>query len=139
MQPVNLAISGLQHVGIPVTDLKTSTDFYEKLGFVKVMESAFDFNQGKGNCVMMGSGKIIIELYQLPDGELSAIRKRTDGHIDHIAFDVPDIDVAFLTLKRAGYRLLEESPTFLHFWENGCRFFNLVGPDGERLEFNQIL
>ena len=24
-------------------------------------------------------------------------------------------------------------------WKNGCKYFNVLGPDGERLEFNQIL
>jgi lactoylglutathione lyase len=27
----------------------------------------------------------------------------------------------------------------LPFWKNGCKYFNITGPDGERLEFNQIL
>ena len=28
---------------------------------------------------------------------------------------------------------------FLPFWKNGCNYLNITGPDGERLEFNQIL
>ena len=139
MKPVQLSITGLQHVGIPVTDLKTSVEFNEKLGFVMVMESPFKFNNESGLCVMMKYGEIMMELYQLPERELHGIKTRVDGHIDHIAFDVPDIDIAFSTLKGAGYNILEESPTFLHFWKNGCRFFNMLGPDGERLEFNQVL
>jgi lactoylglutathione lyase len=27
----------------------------------------------------------------------------------------------------------------LAFWSKGCKYFNILGPDGERLEFNQIL
>jgi hypothetical protein len=40
---------------------------------------------------MMQHGKIILELYQLPDAELENIKNRKDGHIDHITFDVDDI------------------------------------------------
>ena len=68
-----------------------------------------------------------------------AIRQRKDGHVDHVAFDVEDIDVAFETLTNAGFNVLEEQPLFLPFWKNGCKYFNITGPDGERLEFNQIL
>jgi lactoylglutathione lyase len=139
MKPVKLSITGLQHVGIPVTDLKTSTEFYEKLGFVMVMESPFKYNNESGTCIMMKYGDIMMELYQLPERELPGIKNRTNGHIDHIAFDVPDVDETFSILKEAGCTILEETPTFLNFWKNGCKFFNILGPNGERLEFNQVL
>jgi hypothetical protein len=82
---------------------------------------------------------MIIELYQMPENELKEIRKRDTGRIDHIAFDVDDIDVAFKELKAASFSIIEEQPVFLSFWKYGCRYFNIIGPGGERLEFNQIL
>jgi catechol 2,3-dioxygenase-like lactoylglutathione lyase family enzyme len=139
MQSVKLPITGLQHIGIPVTDLSRSTVFYEKLGFEKVMERRFDFNDAFGECVMMQFGNIMMELYQLPVVELLKIKQRSDGHIDHIAFNVTDIDQSFAVLKKSGFNVLEDSPKFLNFWKQGCRFFNVIGPDGERLEFNEIL
>jgi catechol 2,3-dioxygenase-like lactoylglutathione lyase family enzyme len=139
MKPVSLSITGLQHVGIPVTNIKASETFYQNLGFTKVMESPFDYKGNTGTCIMMKRESIMMELYQFPANELQGIRSRGDGHIDHIAFDVPDIDEAFAALKNAGYSMLEEMPTFLKFWTNGVKFFNILGPDGERLEFNQIL
>jgi hypothetical protein len=75
----------------------------------------------------------------LPENDLVEIRNRKDGHIDHVTFDVSDVDKAFLTLKEASFDIVEEQPVFLPFWEKGCRYFNILGPDGERLEFNQIL
>ncbi len=139
MQAVELPITSIQHVGIPVTDLKKSQAFYESLGFTNVMESLFEFNNGQGTCVMMRLGSIVMELYQLPSSELGKIKNRSDGHIDHVAFDVTDIDKTFSMLKGAGFSVLEDQPTFLNFWKNGCKFFNILGPDGERLEFNQVL
>ena len=103
------------------------------------MASEFDFNDGKGKVAMMQSGDIIIEIYQMPEKELAEIRNRQNGHIDHIAFDVSDIDEAFDVLKKASFHIVEDSPVFLPFWKNGCKYFNILGPDGERLEFNQIL
>lgn len=136
---MNFKITNIQHIGIPVTDLKKSEAFYEKLGFANVMTSSFDYNGGKGNVAMIQSGTFIIEIYQMPEAELAAIRQRKDGHVDHIAFDVGDIDEAFENLKNADFNVIEEQPVFLPFWKNGCKYFNIKGPDGERLEFNQIL
>ncbi|HEX5026338.1 MAG TPA: VOC family protein [Agriterribacter sp.] len=138
-KPVQLSIQSIQHVGVPVSDRIVSEAFYRKLGFTNAMQAEFADKQGTGVCVMMKQGDVIIELYQLPPAELEAIRSRKDGHIDHIAFDVADIDEAFSVLKKEGFTIIEEAPVFLHFWKNGCRYFNIIGPDGERLEFNQIL
>ena len=135
-----LKINHLQHIGIPVTDIEVSTAFYEKLGFQNAMASTFEFNgEPGGRVVMMQLGAIILELYQMPETELAKIRERKDGKIDHIAFDVDDVDATFNTLKDAGFTVLEAAPVFLSFWEKGCKYFNILGPDGERLEFNQIL
>ena len=133
------AAPGIQHIGIPVTDIKRSEAFYEKLGFKNVMGSTFEYNGNKGVVAMMKLNGMIVELYQMPEAELTEIRNRQNGHIDHIAFDVDDIDATFRELKQASFNALEEAPVFLSFWKNGCKYFNITGPDGERLEFNQIL
>ncbi|MBS1748604.1 MAG: VOC family protein [Bacteroidetes bacterium] len=138
-KPVQIPIQSLQHVGIPVSDIKISEKFYEKLGFSKVMHRTFIYEGEEGICVMMKREGVTIELYQLPEKELPSIKARKDGHIDHIAFDVPDIDAAFKALKSGGFRIIEDAPVKLEFWERGCRYFNICGPDDERLEFNQIL
>ena len=138
-QSINLAINSLQHIGIPVTDIKVSEAFYKRLGFSNVMQSNFQYNGGTGTCIMMQRDAMIIEIYQMPDAELEAIRNRKNGHIDHIAFDVSDVDATFSLLKNEGFNVLEDAPVFLAFWKNGCRFFNITSSDGERLEFNQIL
>jgi len=136
---MNFKINHLQHTGIPVTNLDTSEIFYKKLGFKNVMVSGFEHNGDKGSMAMMQQHEMIIELYQMPPKELKEIRSRSNGHIDHIAFDVSNIEEAFTELKAAGFKVMEEAPVFLPFWKNGCRYFNITGPDGERLEFNQIL
>lgn len=137
---MNLKINHIQHIGIPVTDIKKSEVFYEKLGFTNVMVSTFEIEAEKGGIVaMMKRETMIIELYQMPESKLSEIKSRKDGHVDHIAFDVDDIDLTFTILKENGFQILEERPVFLNFWDNGCSYFNILGPDGERLEFNQII
>lgn len=136
---MHLKLNHIQHIGIPVTNIKVSEAFYERLGFKNVMATTFAYNGGTGNVVMMQQHEMIIELYQMPEAELKEIRERKNGHIDHIAFDVDDIDTAFVTLKENGFIILEDKPVFLSFWKKGCKYFNITGPDGERLEFNEIL
>lgn len=136
---MNITISKLQHIGIPVTNLQVSEAFYKSLGFENVMGTSFEFNGDTGHVAMMQQNDMIIELYEMPANELEAIRNRTNGHIDHIAFDTDDVDACFATMQSAGFRIVEKEPVYLAFWKNGTRFFNILGPDGERLEFNQIL
>ncbi len=136
---LDIHINRLQHTGLPVTNLAASKAFYETLGFTDVMASTFPHPDGTGHVSMLQRGDIVLELYELPAAALHEIRSRSNGHIDHIAFDVADIDAAFLTLKSAGYTVLEPAPVYLPFWTRGCKYFNITGPDGERLEFNQIL
>ncbi|MGZ3873126.1 MAG: VOC family protein, partial [Mucilaginibacter sp.] len=130
---------GIQHIGIPVTELDASQAFYTRLGFISVMEAGFKHDGDPGTCVMMRRGTMLMELYQLPAHLLDEIRSRRNGHIDHIAFDVPDIAAAYAVLKQAGFNILEPEPVFLQFWQKGCKYFNITGPDQERLEFNQII
>lgn len=120
---MKIKINHLQHIGIPVTDIAVSEAFYQELGFERVTSSAFQHKGNEGIMVMMKLNEIIIEMYQLPDAELQEIRDRKDGHIDHITFDVSDIDQTFATLKAASFQVIEEQPVFLPFWENGCKYF----------------
>lgn len=133
-------IRKLQHIGIPVADIAASETFYLRLGFENVMRSTFMVDGEKGTCIMLKNQDALIELYQMPEKQVKEIKRRGDGHIDHIAFDVEDINKTFDLLKEASFTILEERPVHLpSFWKNGCAYFNILGPDGERLEFNQIL
>lgn len=136
---MELHINKLQHIGLPVTDITISEQFYERLGFASVMRSTFGHEAGEGQVSMMQQKEIIIELYQMPEPELIRVKERKDGHIDHIAFDVDDIDATFKLLKQEGFEIPETAPVFLNFWNQGCRYFYIIGPDNERLEFCQIL
>ena len=136
---MNFKINHIQHIGIPVVDIARSESFYNKLGFKNAMGTTFDFKGAKGTVAMMQRGDMIIEIYQMPASELVEISNRKDGHIDHVAFDVDDIDAAYGELINAGFHILEEEPIFLAFWKYGCRYFNISGPDGERIEFNQLI
>ena len=136
---MQLKINRLQHVGIPIVNIDVSRAFYERLGFKDVMHSTFVHQGAEGKVSMMKREDIVLELYQMPEPELTQVKQRTNGRIDHIAFDVDDIDETFTLLKNEGFTIPEDQPVFLNFWERGCKYFYIIGPDGERLEFCQIL
>jgi len=130
---------GLQHLGVPVTDLEVSKTFYARLGFRPVMEKSFNDAEGPVTAVMVKRDGMVIELYLQPGERCSEVARRRDGHIDHVAFSVRDIDAAFAELSAAGFKPQQPAPVELPFWENGCKYFSIRGPGGETLEFNQIL
>jgi lactoylglutathione lyase len=133
-------LQGLQHVGIPVTDLERSKAFYTQLGFAEVMRTDLPRASEPVRVAMMQHENLTLELYQSGQEERQAIARRTDGHIDHIALDVMDIEQAYSEICAAGLEVLEEAaPVFLPFWDRGVRYFTVRGPDGEKVEFNQIL
>ena len=130
-------LRGMQHLGLPVSDLERSLAFYQGFGFVKAMRSDLP---GPVKVAMLQKEALTIELYQLSGAEREQLARRGDGHIDHIALDVLDIESAFAEIKAAGFEILEpDAPVFLPFWEKGVKFFTERGPDGEKVEFNQIL
>jgi catechol 2,3-dioxygenase-like lactoylglutathione lyase family enzyme len=132
---------GIQHLGIPVTDLETSVSFYTRLGFKRILASEVDVPEENDRIVVafMEQKDIVIELYQVTIQARKELLTRKDGHVDHIAFDVADVEKAFGELKEANFEMLEDKPVRLKFWERGCKYFTVRGPNGEKLEFNQIL
>lgn len=132
-------IKGFQHLGLPVTSIETSRAFYERLGFREAMTRTLPTQDGVVQVAMMELNGFVLELYQLVGAALEEIRTRGHGHIDHVALDVDDINAVFQMVQEIGLQPLEEAPIFLPFWERGVYYFNVQGPDGEKVEFNQRL
>ncbi|MGB2866940.1 MAG: VOC family protein [Bacteroidota bacterium] len=131
---------GIQHVGFPVTNLEKSKQFYGALGFSEAMRVDIPDQQGTVKVAMLVKNDLTLELYQLGPEPTKEVAARADGHVDHVALNVIDIDEAFKELKGAGLKIVEaDAPVFLPFWKRGVKFFTVRGPDGEKIEFNQIL
>ena len=76
---------------------------------------------------------LVMEFYE---GDASNIQ---NGAIDHLAIDVKDIDKVFAFVKSLGVELLNQEVQALPFWEKGVRFFTIVGPNNEKIEFCERL
>ena len=132
-------VQGFQHLGLPVTDIARSRDFYERLGFRAIFETTLPAEGGTIEVAMLDLNGFVLELYQLTGADWVEVAARRDGHVDHLALNVADIERTWEAARAAGLTPLEEAPVFLPFWDKGCKYFTVRGPDGEKVEFNQIL
>jgi catechol 2,3-dioxygenase-like lactoylglutathione lyase family enzyme len=124
-------VTGIQHVGIPTNDIAKTVDFYCNLGFTVALQTVNE--AAKEQVAFLQLKNLVIETYQNGKacGEV--------GAIDHIALDVTDIEKTFDAVKAEGYHLLDNEIQFLPFWEHGVRFFTILGPNAEKIEFIQKL
>lgn len=121
--------TGIQHIGIPTNDILATVAFYESLGF----SLAFSANNQGEEVRFLQLGDLMIEAYQNGNSTL------VTGAIDHIAINVTNIDALFEEIKAAGHVMLDQQVNSLPFWENGVRFFTILGPNKEKIEFCQRL
>ena len=130
----------LQHLGFPATDLAISQAFYEQFGFKKTLSEKVTVGGNIVEVLFLKKDDLTLELFKQTEPMLKQGAEREDGHIDHVALNVKDIDKAYEELTAAGFVPLEDNaPVFLPLWKNGTKFFTVRGPDGEKVEFSQIL
>lgn len=127
----NENVTGIQHVGIPTNDIEKTIRFYTSLGFEVTLRTV---NEAAGEAVcFLRLKNLCIETYQ------NGCAAGRPGAIDHIALDVTDVDAAFEKARAMGLQMLDDQVNFLPFWENGVRFFTVQGPNGEKVEFSQMM
>lgn len=124
-------VTGLDHMGLPTKDLEKTVAFYEGLGFSVAWKTDPGFPDA--TVAFLEKDGLVIETY------LSENPAGFAGAWEHLALRVRDVDDAFKTLSEGGYEILDKAVNFLPFWKNGVRFFTIVGPNGEKVEFLQML
>lgn len=123
--------TGIQHIGIPTLDLQKTKDFYTGLGFTIHHEKCI--REGTQNVCFLKFNNLILECYE------DETAPGVSGAIDHFAIDVKNIDECFALCKELGYTVVSGDIEELPFYENGVRFFIILGPNSERVEFNEVL
>ena len=119
--------TGLQHIGIPTNDIEGTIAFYAELGF----DVAHRANNGGEQVAFLRLGDLTVETYQ--NGR--AVGRA--GAVDHVAINVTDVKRAREIADRLGLEVIEAGR--LPFWQNGVEYFTVLGPNREKLEFNQYL
>ena len=124
-------ITGLQHIGLPTNDLDETIRFYELLGFENVYQTVNE--KANERVAFLQFGSLMVETYENRNAALK------EGAWDHVALDVTDIDAAYQFAKEQGFPFVEEEIQFLPFWSKGVKYFVILGPNKEKVEFCQKL
>lgn len=119
--------TGLQHIGLPTDDIEKTIRFYEALGF----EVAYRTNNKGEEVAFLRLGDLTIETYQ------NFRAAGLDGAWDHVAINVTDVEKARELADGLGLDVIEAGE--LPFWDNGVKYFTVLGPNHEKVEFNQYL
>lgn len=123
--------TGVQHIGIPTTDIVATVAFYEKLGFEIVSETINELNGAR--VVFLKLHNLVVETYEEKETKMEY------GSLDHLAIDVTDVEKVYEEVCAMGMNNLNDEIHFLPFWENGVRYFKIDGPNHESIEFSQFL
>jgi len=117
------------YIGIRVTNLQRSIDFYTKLLGMKIAGRG-KVEQTKGETVALESekGGFILELNHYEKGSPYATKYTVGDGLDHLAFKVDDLDEALEEAKSAGHRAI------LQMKANGGRWAYIEDPDGIWIE-----
>jgi len=121
--------SKFTYVGIRVTDLQRSIDFYTNILGMKVVGRG-KVEQTKGETVSLQSEKegFILELNYYQKNSPYNTKYTVGEGLDHLAFKVDDLDKALKEARKA------EHQTILEMKADGGRWAYIEDPDGIWIE-----
>jgi methylmalonyl-CoA/ethylmalonyl-CoA epimerase len=99
----------IAHVGIAVPDLDAALAFYrDVLGLEPHPAETAD----GATIISLPFGDSEVELLapDAPEGPIAKFLARRGPGIHHICYRVPDLDAALAACRRAGYRLIDDTP-----------------------------
>lgn len=125
-----MAIIKIEHIGIYVTALEDSIEFYVRVIGLKHVHT-----------IGIPGDDVRLAFLSFPDQEsvqIELICKRQErdlakeGRVHHVAFTASNIEHEYARIANLGLSGLSEE---IHSLEGVSRFFFFNGPDGERIEF----
>ncbi len=108
----------LHHVGLVVRDLRQAVERYRRLGFGEPVEIDLPDQQVRVATFTTGTGFLeLISPTTADSGVARFLEARGDG-MHHMAFAVPDLELALRQLERAGVELIDQHPRIgAHGWK----------------------
>lgn len=123
-EPYFVKEMSLHHIGLEVSNLQRSVDFYQTTFGAQVKHRV---NLDGEELVFIMIGELQLELVEVQSSE-------SENHSVHLAFQSHNITRDVSLMEALGYQLAE-GPTR---YKNGWQSVFLLGPDSELLEFIQI-
>jgi lactoylglutathione lyase len=121
-----MRVLGLHHAGLYVGSLARSIAFYHNVFGLEVAER---LSFGGEELAFLKLGTARLELIE------SRAVARPTGVVDHVAFEVDDLDATLELLRTRGVTLIDAMPIAVAGL--GARIAFCQGPDGERIELFQ--
>lgn len=114
----------LEHIGVMVSDMARSIDFYTRVLGLELREKRS--LHGGVELAFLGLGGAELELVSGAPAPVTG-----DAQVNHIAFAVEALPAAMQSIRETDPAITFTEP--MPLWDGkGCVFFR--GPDGERLE-----
>ena len=108
-----MKVKRVDHIGVVLTDLAPLKKLLvEVLGVSQGHEEIYHGDEGDENICFLPVGDTEVELCSSvgPTGESVRLIAEKGHHIEHLAFEVDDIEAAIRELKMKGIPLLQEEP-----------------------------
>ncbi len=108
-----MRIKRIDHIGIVLGEQETlKSIFKDVLGLKVGHEEIYRGGEGDENICFIHAGDTEVELCSSvdPSGESARSVSEKGHHIEHIAFEVEDIENAIRELKKKGIPLMQEAP-----------------------------
>ena len=121
-------MKAFSHVGLYVTNMERSLDFYTNVLGLKLIQRFPDSGTGK-DIAFVGIDSPVLELLCPTTPE--ATTRETKGCYDHFAWNVEDIAQAMQDLRERGVTFTTPEPLTVL---DGRKIAFFRGPDGERIE-----
>jgi len=106
-------MTGVEHIGIAVKDLKQSIPLFEKL-LATVCYKTEEVASEQVKTAFFQSGETKIELLESihKDGVIARFVAKKGEGLHHIAFEVKDIKAEMVRLQNEGFVLITDEPKF---------------------------
>jgi methylmalonyl-CoA/ethylmalonyl-CoA epimerase len=106
-------MTGVEHIGIAVKDLKQSIPLFEKL-LATVCYKTEEVASEQVKTAFFQSGETKIELLESihTDGVIARFVAKKGEGLHHIAFEVNDIKAEMVRLQNEGFVLITDEPKF---------------------------
>lgn len=125
-----MSVNKIEHVGIYVTALEDSIEFYVRVIGLKHLYTIGEVGDPLRLAFLAFPGQETVEIELVYKEGAEELPR--EGKVNHIAFTVSGIEYEYSRIAGLGLSGLDPEIRSL---PNGNQFFFFNGPDGERIEF----
>ncbi|MCP4715821.1 MAG: methylmalonyl-CoA epimerase [Deltaproteobacteria bacterium] len=106
-----MKIRKIEHLGIAVNDMEEGKKFWcDALGLNFEKSETVEAQKVTTGFIPVGESEVELLVSTAPDGPVAKFIEKNGQGVQHVAFEVDDIEAALAELKEKGVRLIDETP-----------------------------